>query len=551
MIAHSCLTCGKNFKNAGALSNHYRTTGHDPDEGKDEGTDTPGRRAFTWKRKRDVLKQYDQLVADGVQFPQKKLARMEKIGANLISRWRTHEREQIFREATQGDNSQKNRAFRDSVGTFARAEDYLYGRFLKTRRVDRLSVSHEWLREQMMDIVHRINPDHADDEKVETFIASVGWCIGFNKRWNITSQCRTNKHTESVEERLPKISSFHRWLIYELQARGPQRCPIYGRFPPEYMFHFDQIPLPFSAPTVSSMNPKGEKCDVKTGGKGSGSATKRYATVQLCICAAPDKQVVKVVLIFKGKGQLRKTELDELRSYANLEVRFQESAWADERIIVETLESFREATLHLGEVLLGMDGHTSQITPYVRSIMDYLGIRYAITTPNCTDIISPVDRHVGSGLKRKIFLRFRRALRVNHNLWVLSEKEGGLSETRKRLLIARWVSESWEEICAHHPHLIRQAFVETGFLLAKDGSENHKVHIAQTLMILVHDSVLTNGCKLPHAYDQVRPYKKRKERRKKGEYKTQQTAKHSYTNVSPAGVPYTFGRPDEETRTIV
>jgi hypothetical protein len=88
--------------------------------------------------------------------------------------------------------------------------------------------------------------------------------------------------------------------------------------------------------------------------------------------------------------------LDELAKFENLINRFQPNAWASEKIIIDSLIAFRAATLDLGEVLLGMDGHTSQITPFCRAMMDHLGIRYAITTPNCTDIISPVDRHVGA-----------------------------------------------------------------------------------------------------------------------------------------------------------
>jgi hypothetical protein len=55
------------------------------------------------------------------------------------------------------------------------------------------------------------------------------------------SACRTNNHKESVEERLPAIRNFHRWLIYGLQRSAPQRCPKYGR-----MYHMDQV-LPMSS----------------------------------------------------------------------------------------------------------------------------------------------------------------------------------------------------------------------------------------------------------------------------------------------------------------
>jgi hypothetical protein len=133
--------------------------------------------------------------------------------------------------------------------------------------------------------------------------------------------------------------------------------------------------------------------------------------------------------------------------------------------------------LHLGEVLLGMDNHKAQITPFCRAFMDLMGVRYAITTPNCTDVISPVDRHVGTVLvlKDKIHKKYEDALKSNARMWSLPAGEGGLSDARKRALLATWTSEAWTELCRDNKHVLKRAFVETGFLLAKDGSDRHEV----------------------------------------------------------------------------
>ena len=61
--------------------------------------------------------------------------------------------------------------------------------------------------------------------------------------------------------------------------------------------------------------------------------------------------------------------------------------------------------------------------------------------------------------------------------WELPKKEGGLADTVKRMLVAKWASEAWRDICENHHKLIRSAFVKTGFLIAKDGSENHKIEL--------------------------------------------------------------------------
>ena len=80
------------------------------------------------------------------------------------------------------------------------------------------------------------------------------------------------------------------------------------------------------------------------------------------------------------------------------------NAWADERIMLDWLEDFRQTTLdnNVGEVLLGMDNHKAQITMTFRHVMDCLHVVPAYTPPNCTDCVSPVDRHVGQTLKTKI-----------------------------------------------------------------------------------------------------------------------------------------------------
>jgi hypothetical protein len=65
--------------------------------------------------------------------------------------------------------------------------------------------------------------------------------------------------------------------------------------------------------------------------------------------------------------------------------------------------------------------------------------------------------------------------RLNKSQWELPKREGGLSNTRKRMLCAQWASEAWAEFCQENQECIRRAFVGTGFLLAKDGSENHEV----------------------------------------------------------------------------
>lgn len=271
------------------------------------------------------------------------------------------------------------------------------------------------------------------------------------------------------------IRQFHTWLIYGLQRSGPQACTKYGRFPPSRIFHMDQVPLAFVNGSRRTLNTRGKRCQISAPRSGD---DKRFCTLQVTICAKADTQPVKLEIIFAGTGkQLSRDELDLYKSLPNVRVRFQPKAWADEDVIVDYLSDFRRDTSHLGEVLLGMDNHGSQCTFLARCLMEFFAIVPAFTPPNCTDCVSPVDRHVGQTLKQKISARFEDAYEDDFDRWNCSSKLGGLTACEKRMLIAKWASESWAELCLEHKRLIESAFIKTGFLVAKDGSENHLIEL--------------------------------------------------------------------------
>ena len=198
---------------------------------------------------------------------------------------------------------------------------------------------------------------------------------------------------------------------------------------------------------------------------------KRFCTLQITICAEPSQQNVKLELIFNLGGERRSEEERSCYdSLQNVVVRFQENAWADERVAMQYLETFRESTLHQGEVLLGMDNHGAQSTALCREFMAHMGIVPAYTPANCTDCVSPVDKNVAETLKKLIRKKYSSEFALHRDEWNV-----GLPESEKRQKVALWASEAWTEFCRDHQDCIKSAFVKTGFLLAKDGSENSKV----------------------------------------------------------------------------
>ena len=467
-ISLQCKECSRTFRKVGHLSRHYQCSGHGPVGPVEVGVRR--RCSYTFARKRDLLMELDSIIRDGCQTPFRTLEKRTGIPMSNLFKWDQRRAEIFQRARTYGQS--KLRKFRVCVADFPECEAMLFVKFIWRRRHLRRRVTRSWLQKEFSRILVSQGVDTTDGAH-----CSNGWASNFCKRWGISYQSRTNKHTRSLSSRVPQIQDFHRWLIYGLQRSQPQRCAKYGRFPPERMFHMDQVPCPFSPGSSRTLNLIGDQCAVTEPG-GSGS-TKRFCTLQVTICADPNQtKRLKLEIIFRGTGtRLKREEKEWYALFPNIKVRFQKKAWMDEVVSMQYLIDFREATLEMGEVLLGMDHHSAQQTPLCRDFMQMSGIVPAYTPPNCTDCVSPVDRNVGQTIKQKMAKRYTRDYDADSDAWHLPKKEGGLGNMKKRMLVAQWASEAWAEFTTENHTCILHSFIKTGFLIAKDGSENGKIEL--------------------------------------------------------------------------
>ena len=144
-----------------------------------------------------------------------------------------------------------------------------------------------------------------------------------------------------------------------------------------------------------------------------------------------------------------------------------------------------------------MDNHGSQKTTVFRELMALLSIIPAYTPADCTvsfvhiptyecstptycdancfvqDVVAPVDHHVGAHMKSIVAKFFAAEMEVNQDQWESKNLPAGC----RRMLMAQWVVLAWS-YASKNPKLMRQAFVSTGFLLAKDGSEDSLIKMA-------------------------------------------------------------------------
>ena len=125
-----------------------------------------------------------------------------------------------------------------------------------------------------------------------------------------------------------------------------------------------------------------------------------------------------------------------------------------------------------------MDNHGSQQTPLMRVLMHALDVEYVFTPANCTDAVSPVDRNVGQALKEKVYAMQEEELDLDGNEhWRYPASEGGLEAWEKRTMVVAWIDRAWQELKKDNKHLLLSSFVDTGILVANDGSENHLIRL--------------------------------------------------------------------------
>ena len=176
----------------------------------------------------------------------------------------------------------------------------------------------------------------------------------------------------------------------------------------------------------------------------------------------------------------------------NIRVHFQTSAWADEEFCYEDLlEAACDLTAagytEAEEILIGMDRHSAQKTVRIKEAYNLLGMVPVFTPPGCTDCMSPVDHHVGRNIQNFMAARYQEELERNPHIWLAGGEEDDYeghiedpnsnSAQARRILMAQWLSAAWADLEANHAQLLDAAFLQTGFLVTLDGSQDDQIKL--------------------------------------------------------------------------
>ena len=107
-------------------------------------------------------------------------------------------------------------------------------------------------------------------------------------------------------------------------------------------------------------------------------------------------------------------------------------------------------------------------------VVVYSGIFPCFIPPKNTDVLAPVDHHAGNRLKRDMSSLKKADLERNDREWCNPPDQGGLRQ--KRVKLAFWLATAWDSL-RNDASFIRSTFVATGWLIAKDGSENNLIKV--------------------------------------------------------------------------
>lgn len=472
-----CLQCMQSFTSAGARGMHYAATGHTPEFSYTlPETQVQTRRRRSFREKRSIINQifsWQRKLFGDLHRAKIHVSMLTGVHPNLLQKW-LNSSEMIFMIASTRHQGGLKSYTPLKTGRWHEAEVRLYVKFIYRRRFQALRVSRHWLRRNFK--FCRAELGH----NVDGWLPSEGWCTRFCRRFQITSQCRTNKKKFSLEERLPKIRQFHQYWIYGVQSTDEQRCTKYGRYPQRCIYSMDQVPMAFSNPSKRSLNEKGAPRGCRF--TSASEQDKRFCTIQVTLCADPAGQDVPIELIFRsssGGARISQEEKDYYASnFPDVRIRWQKKAWADEQICIDYMADFRELTAAKGDVALIMDRHGSQSTARINEMMAAFKIKPIYTPAGCTDCVSPVDHNIGIWLKNRVYKYQSREMDLPQNRnWALPANQGGLTDPEKRRLTVRWMSQAWADLKERKQEMLLAAFVSTGCLIAKDGSENHLIKL--------------------------------------------------------------------------
>jgi len=361
-------------------------------------------------------------------------------------------------------------------------EAHLYQKYQK-RREERKAVWRSWLIRQARESFSKCYPLRDP----EAFHFSDGWFFGSLRRHSISLRFATNKLQKIPENYLQSILS---WLRFnrrnsQLRLSSPDEEGPVGRYLLDRICNVDETPLPFEFLNGQTYADKGShSVQVKACNSGW---DKRQATLVLTIFGS-SKPRVRPLIIFKGKEKYegRKSQfylrkrVEEMGRYdGRVEVRWNETAYANSDLLVDWINNLLVPALPSGPRLLALDVAKFHSTERVLSTLRSHDIIPSLIPPGCTGLVQLLDVSVNKPFKsllRDILDDLLDQYEDRHHLDLREiQKKNTSAIAEHRVLVTQAVGEAWEQFCERHQELVVQTFWKLGLTLPIDGSSDEEL----------------------------------------------------------------------------
>jgi hypothetical protein len=347
----------------------------------------------------------------------------------------------------------------------------LFQRF-REARIKGHAIDFNWLWSKADDIECEItgNPDAVVRKHV---------IILFLKRYKIRMRAKQRNKKMSKESLVPLVKKWHSTTREKLIRVGfdDGYDPKWGRFKPHQRFNVDQSPLPFVLyrnKTYECFDEGENQHNKKVWiAQPSSGLEKRQCSLQICF--RPEGENPRLAIIFRGKGRVT---TEEKRAWSkDVDVYFQEKAWADTKFSLEWIRGTLEPVVkNEDRFVLFCDNLSAQKSEEFKEAVAKCGGVVWYGLPNATDVWQPVDAGPAQLLKVFVGQMQRKWLEDDENseLWYGHEK--GFSAKERRILITHWCGEAWKKLMTDEYHqFLFHAWQKTGCLLTADGSDDNLV----------------------------------------------------------------------------
>eukprot|EP00438_Fugacium_kawagutii_P018304 Skav212453 [mRNA] locus=scaffold385:65001:65834:+ [translate_table: standard] len=206
---------------------------------------------------------------------------------------------------------------------------------------------------------------------------------------------------------------------------------------------------------------------------------RRVASIHLTLCGDSDQQMLRPLIVFKGKGRVFDRECEHY--HPEVKVMFQPNAWLDSAILKrwyeEELIPHKCNVVGQHKALLLLDNLAAQRDAECLQLLKDNGIECFFGPSKLTHRWQPVDMGFGAHFKALVSQGLENYLDANPD-FADNLEHGRLDARAERILLSQLVGEAFNEISqAKFRKGQHRYFEKTGCLITLDGSDDHLIQI--------------------------------------------------------------------------